>query len=181
MRLIVNLLPLIRQSPRPRILSVLNGGREKPMREDDIGLEHHWASRPVMNHITTMTSLSHQHLAENDKGITILHAYPGLVRTDIFVKLKAPEPSGLMKRMALTLLRSVVAVLMLIIGTSPEESGERQAFHLISDIYTPGAWRINNHSDIVTKPGVLEGYETRGWREKIWEHTLRVFDKALSL
>jgi len=39
-RLIMNLLPLIRQSPRPRVLSVLNGGREKAMLDDDIGLEN---------------------------------------------------------------------------------------------------------------------------------------------
>ncbi|CZT52701.1 uncharacterized protein RSE6_14060 [Rhynchosporium secalis] len=37
-RLITNLLPLLRQSPNPRVLSVLCGGKEKFMLENDIGL-----------------------------------------------------------------------------------------------------------------------------------------------
>ena len=71
-----NLLPLLRQSPRPRVLSVLNGDREKSMRDEDIGLEQHWYPLAVINHTTTMTSLAFEHLAENDNRITFLHAFP---------------------------------------------------------------------------------------------------------
>jgi NAD(P)-dependent dehydrogenase (short-subunit alcohol dehydrogenase family) len=39
-RLTTNLLPLLRKSPRPRILSVLSGGQEKKMIEDDLGLQN---------------------------------------------------------------------------------------------------------------------------------------------
>ncbi|MCJ1248159.1 hypothetical protein MMC30_005376 [Trapelia coarctata] len=181
MRLTWNLLPLLRQSPRPRVLSVLSGGREKRMRDEDIGLEQHWAPRAVINHTTTMTSLALEHLAENDKRITFLHAFPGLVRTDIFARLTAPESSGVRWRLLLAIIRGLVAVVVLLFGVSAEDSGERQAFHLTSDRYSPGAWRIGSSSDQVSAPGVLEQYRERGWPEKVWEHTMRVFDKALAI
>lgn len=73
MRLVSNLLPLLRKSSRPRVLSVLNGGKEKAMRDEDLGLEQHWSTISIINHTTTMTSLAFDHLAENDERITFLH------------------------------------------------------------------------------------------------------------
>ncbi|MCJ1454548.1 hypothetical protein MMC28_004901 [Mycoblastus sanguinarius] len=181
MRLTSNLLPLLRKSPQPRVLSVLAGGREKSMRDEDIGLEQHWSTRGVIDHTTTMTSLAFEYLAENDKQITFLHAFPGWVRTDIFARLTAPESSGVGWRVTLALIRGLVATIMLIFGMSVEDSGERQAFHLTSDRYGPGAWRIGYLSDQVSAPGVLEQYRERGWAEKVWEHTVRVFEKALAI
>ncbi|CAD6574369.1 MAG: hypothetical protein ASARMPRED_006680 [Alectoria sarmentosa] len=181
MRLICNLLPLLRQSPRPRVLSVLNGGREKSMYDEDIGLEQHWATRAVIDHATTMTSLAFEHLAENDQRITFLHAFPGLVRTDIFARLTAPESSGVAWRVVLASVRGLFAILMLIFGMSAAVSGERQAFHLTGDIYSPGAWRIDSLSDQVYASGVLEQYRERGWLEKVWEYNVRIFDKALAI
>lgn len=97
MRLTTNLLPLLRQSPRPRILSVVNGGREKQMRDDDIGLENaqNFTSCAAINHTTTMMTLAIEYLAENDKRITFMHAFPGLVATDNFSRLAAPESFGI--------------------------------------------------------------------------------------
>ncbi|KAF4219099.1 hypothetical protein CNMCM8980_010048 [Aspergillus fumigatiaffinis] len=181
MRLVWNLLPLLRQSPQPRVLTVLNGGREKSMHDEDIGLEQHWSPLAVVNHTTTMTSLAFEHLAENAKQITFLHAFPGWVRTDIFARLTAPESSGVAWRVTLAAIRGLVAVVMLIFGMSAEDSGERQAFHLTSNRYSPGAWRISPKSDEISTLGVLEQYRERGWPEKVWEHTLRVFDKALAI
>jgi hypothetical protein len=149
---------------------VLNGGKEKSMRDEDIGLEQQWSPLAVINHTTTMTSLVFEHLAENEKRITFLHAYPGLVQTDIFARLTAPESSGVVWRVTLASIRGLVAVVMLIFAMSAEDSGERQAFHLTSDRYNPGAWRIGYLSDQVSVPGVLEQYRERGWLEKVWEH-----------
>ena len=151
------------------------------MRDEDIGLEQHWAPRGVINHTTTMTSLAFEYLAENDKRIAFLHAFPGWVKTDIFARLTAPESSGVAWRVTLASIRSLVAVVMLIFGMSAEASGERQAFHLTSDTYGPGAWRIGSLSEQVSAPGVLEQYKERGWAEKVWEHTVHVFEKALAM
>ena len=175
-----NLLPLLRQSPQPRVLSVLNGGKEKLMCDEDIGLEHHWSTFAVINHTVTMTSLAFEHFAKTDEQIIFLHAAPGLVKTKIFAKLTAPESSGLIWSMVVALLRGLFAVFMLISGISTEESGERQAFHLTSDRYSPGAWRIDALSDQVSKSGVLKQYREHGWPEKVWEHTVCVFGNALA-
>ncbi len=180
MRLVSNLLPLLRQSPRPRVLSVLNGGKEKAMRDDDLGLEQHWSTAGVINHTTTMMSLAFDHLAENDKRITFLHAYPGWVKTDIFTRLTAPESSGVAWRVTLALIRGLVAIIMMLFAMSAENSGERQAFHLTSGSYTPGAWRIDHLSDRVSEPGVLGQYRERGWPKKVWEYTVRIFEKAVA-
>jgi hypothetical protein len=151
---------------------VPNGGREKSMCDEDIHLEHHWSPLAVINHTTTMTSLAFEHLAENDNRITFLHAFP---------RLTAPESSGIAWRVTLASIRGLVAIVMLIFGISAKDSGKRHAFHLTSDRYSPGAWRIDSLSDQVSAPDVLEQYRDRGWPEKVWEHTVRVFDKALDI
>lgn len=149
------------------------------MRDDDIGLEQHWSALAVVDHTTTMTSLAFEHLAENDKRITFLHVYPGFVQTDNFSRLTAPESSGVAWRLLLALICSLITTVQLIFGVSARACGERQAFHLTSDEYGPGAWRIGRLSDQVSAPGVLQQYRERGWPEKVWDHTVRVFEKVL--
>ncbi|RYO86190.1 hypothetical protein DL764_009045 [Monosporascus ibericus] len=42
MQLLSNLLPLLHQSPHPRVLGVLNGDGRRFIVEDDLGLERNW-------------------------------------------------------------------------------------------------------------------------------------------
>jgi len=182
-RLITNLLPLLRQSPRPRVLSVLNGGREKPIREDDIGLEDasHYAPRAAINHTTLMTSLAFDVLASNDKQITFMHAFPGLVVSDNFSRLAAPESYGFIGRTILILFSRFISAIQSLFGMSAADCGARQAYLLTSDKYGPGKpWRIDQHSEAVTSPGALKSYRERGWADKVWDHTMHVFEKILS-
>ncbi len=180
-RLVCNLLPLLRQSPRPRVLSVLNGGEEKAIHEQDIGLDERWSPFSVINHTTTMTTLAFEHLAEENRRIAFLHSCPGLVKTDIFARLTPPESSGFLWMVTLASIRGLVAIVMLCIGMEVEESGERQAFHLTTDKYGPGMWRINSSSEPVSAPGVLERYREGSWSERIWEYTMSVFDTTLAM
>lgn len=180
-RLVCNLMPLLRQSPRPRVLSILNGGREKALIEQDIGLERRWSPISVINHTTTMTSLAFEHLAKTNSRFTFLHSYPGLVKTDIFARLTPPESSGMVWRITLALIRGLVAMLMLCVGMPVDECGERQAFLLTTDRYGPGAWRIDSSSELASTSGVLERYRQGTWSERIWEHTMRVFGTALAV
>ena len=150
------------------------------MRDDDIGLEQHWSTFNIINHTTTMTTLALEYLAENDKRITFMHAYPGWVKTDIFARLKAPESSGVAWRLTLASIRGLVTVIMKFFAISTEDSGERQAFQLTSDRYGPGAWRIDHKCEQISAPGVLEQYRERGWPEKVWEYTVRIFEKTLA-
>ena len=180
-RLINKLLPLLRQSSRPRVLSVLNGGREKAIKEDDVGLEdaRNYAPRAAINHTTTMTSLAFDVLATNDKQITFMHAFPGLVATDNFSRLAAPDSYGFIGRLILPLIARLISTVQWLFGMSAADCGSRQAFLLTSDKYGPGEpWRINERSDAVTAPGVLKTYRERGWGPKIWDYTVQVFEKA---
>jgi hypothetical protein len=149
--------------------------------ETDLGLEKNWFFTGVINHTVTMTSLSFEYLSEDNsnKNVIFLHAAPGLVKTDIFAKLTASGESGYTWKFALPVIRSLAGFMYWIIGTSVEDSGERQAFHLTSDIFGPGAWRIDPYSEIIPADakGVIEGYLEQGWGGKVWEHTAGVFEK----
>ena len=72
-------------------------------------------------------------------------------------------------------------MLMLCVGISVEECGERQSFLLTADRYGPGAWRIDSSSEQVSAPEVLERYREGLWSDRVWEHTMRVFDTALAI
>lgn len=181
MRLAYNLLPLLRKSSNPRVLNVLSGGREKAILESDIGLEQNWSTRGLIHQTTMMTSLALDHLAENNNAIVFMHGFPGLVRTQIFAGQTAPKSSGLLWTITLALIRYVVAIMMLIMGFTPEESGERHAFLLTIDKFGPGAWLINEKCEESPAPAALQRYRETGWTEKIWEHTVRVWEKALDL
>ena len=180
-RLVCNLLPLLRQSPRPRVLSVLSGGNEKALHEQDLGLDKRWSSISVINHTTTMTTLAFEHLAERNRRIAFLHSAPGLVKTDIFARLTPPESSGLLWRVTLASIRGLAAMVMLCFGMEVKECGERQAFNLTTDRYGPGMWRINPSSEPVSAPGVLERYREGSWSERVWEYTMGIFDTTLAM
>ncbi|KFZ24708.1 hypothetical protein V502_00804 [Pseudogymnoascus sp. VKM F-4520 (FW-2644)] len=182
MRLIQNLLPLLRQSPRPRVLTLLNGGKEKPIFDDDIGLEKRWSAEAVISHTTTMTSLALEHLAQDDERIAFLHVSPGLVNSGNFIRVTAAESAGVIWRAMLTVLCRMITAVQLIFGITPKECGERQAYHLTSDQFGPGAWRVGNSSEVVSAHtgGVFEKYKDGGWSEKIWEHTTAIFESAFA-
>ncbi|KAI1372491.1 hypothetical protein F4677DRAFT_263926 [Hypoxylon crocopeplum] len=178
-RLLSNLLPLLRQSPRPRVLSVLNGGREQSINERDLGLEQpgSWSTFGAIKHTTLMTSLAFDYLAASNPQVTFLHNYPSLVKTDNSRKKQA---TGLVWKIIVMVLKGIVAVLRLFMGMSPTEAGERQAYHLTSDAYGPGSWRVSQGGDIVSDNAALKDYQERGWADQIWEFTLRTWDKALA-
>lgn len=147
-----------------------------------MGLEdpRHYAPRATMNHTTTMTSLAFDVLASNDKQITFMHAFPGLVATDNFSRLAAPESYGFIGRLILPLFSRFLSTIQWLFGMSAADCGARQAFLLTSDKYGPGEpWRIDQHSEAVTTPGVLASYRERGWGIKVWDYTLQVFERVL--
>ena len=180
-----NLLPLLRKAPRPVVLSVLNGGKEKLLLETDLGLEKNWSFSGLINHTVTMTSLAFDYLSkdESNKKISFLHAAPGLVKTDIFARLTPLEGSGFMWRVALPVIQSLAGFMYWMLAISVGESGERQAFQMTSDTSEPGAWRVDPESEIVPVDvnGVVEKYVEQEWDEKVWEHTVAVFEKVLVL
>jgi hypothetical protein len=65
-------------------------------------------------------------------------------------------------------------------GRPVKEAGERHAFLLTSAELIPGSWRLDRHNQVIPDNSVLVEYQERGWAEKVWEHTQRVWEKALA-
>jgi NAD(P)-dependent dehydrogenase (short-subunit alcohol dehydrogenase family) len=181
-RLIQNLLPLLRQAPSPRVLSVLAAGREKPFIEDDLGFEKakNWSAGGAINQITVLMSLGMEYIAEKEKKVLFLHSYPGLVRTDIVARLEAPEGSSWLWALSVGAIKKVFAAYMWVRGMAVEESGERQAWILTSGKFETGKMvAVNEHCEeyTVAQMKVVEGYKTRGFPERVWGHTMGVLER----
>lgn len=176
-----NLLPLLHRSPQPHVLSILNGTKEKAIDEQDLECQKQWGVIAAVNHTTLFHSLAFDYLAEHDpqKHIVFLHATPGLVNTGS-PKQKPSKANGFFRYIILSFLKFISHYVVKWIGMSLQESGERHAFELTSDIFKPGSWRVTKNSDVVPDNKVLVGYQERGWAERIWEFTQSVWDRALA-
>ncbi|RYO76961.1 hypothetical protein DL762_009574 [Monosporascus cannonballus] len=122
---------------------------------------------------------SFDYLAANT-NITFVHNFPGLVKSDNFRRVNPPEGLSLLHRIFLAAVKRFVALIRFFIGMTPNEAGEREAYHLTSDRYSPGAWRVHQNSEPVPATKALKHYEANGWPEKIWAFTMRTWDKALA-
>jgi hypothetical protein len=93
----------------------------------------------------------------------------------------APESVGILGRFFVALMRGFAFTMQWLLGVSVSDAGASAGFLLSSDKYGPGeAWRIDQKNKPFPASGVLEKYREHGWREKVWEHTLSVFEKALA-
>jgi NAD(P)-dependent dehydrogenase (short-subunit alcohol dehydrogenase family) len=182
-RLVVNLLPLLRRSSRPRVLSVLNGGKETAINEDDPGLDNpqHYAPQAVSNHTTLLMTLALELLARKDTNIMFMHVYPGIVNTDNFSRLQAPAAYGVLGRVVLSLVKSFIITVQRLFGMSIADCGARQAFLMTTERYGPGdVWRVDQKCEAVAASAALEEYRERRWDERVWDFTQRVFERALA-
>ncbi|KAI1810057.1 hypothetical protein GGS20DRAFT_569129 [Poronia punctata] len=182
LRMVQNLLPLLRQSSQPRVLSILNGTQEKSVNEEDLGLEKNWSITGVVNHTTTFTSLAFDLLAKNDNDgkIVFLHDSPGLVYTNSVGKSRPSRDDGLIYWAIVSVGQVVFNRLIYYFGTTVSESGERHAYLLTSQDYKPGSWQVDQRGKAQPPNKMLRGYQAKGLADVVWDHTLRVWDKALA-
>jgi hypothetical protein len=182
LRLVSNLLPLLHHSAHPRVLSILNGTKEKRINENDVGLEKNWGIAAVVNHTTLLTSLAFDYLAEHDdqKHITFLHSTPGFVHTDTPRTVFPSKEKGFWHWALVSAFQIVSGWIIRVFGLPAGESGERHAFCLTSEGFLPGSWRVDRRSEVVADNEVLKEYLRRGWAERAWEYTLGVWERALA-
>ena len=180
--MVFKLLPLLRRSAQPRVLSILNGTLEKPIQEDDLGLEKNWGIAAVVNHTTVCTSLAFDYLDQQDEEhkIVYLHATPGFVSTRTPRKTRPSMNSGVFWWAFISTIQGISGWIIYYFGMNVTESGQRHSYHLTSDNFRPGSWQINRHSSVVPPNGVLRGYQEKGLAEKVWDHSLRTWDTALA-
>jgi hypothetical protein len=201
-RLTVNLLPLLNHAKSPRVLSVLAGGQEKPIFTQDLALVHNYSILNAINHATTMQTLAFEYLAKGNPSVSFVHAYPGWVNTDIVTNFLTPNPGAWygFQGVLYPVVKGLISLFLLLVGTSVEEAGERQAFYATSDRYPSareleagtitdkvarcsvcgnGVYRLRWNGESVDDDTVLGPYRREGLPEKIWEHTVGIFEKAL--
>lgn len=181
-RILAILLPLLHQSPQPRILSILNGTKEKRINEEDIGLKDKWSIVSLVSHTTICTSLAFDYLsaAESPAQTVFLHATPGLVHTGV-PRTRHPSRKKLgLFWWALTSAFQVVSGWIIVyFGRSLPDAAERHAYLLTTDSIGPGSWRTNRNNDVVSDNEALQYYHGRGFGETIWNHTVGVWEAAL--
>ncbi|TVY84892.1 Oxidoreductase andH [Lachnellula suecica] len=125
-RFIVNLLPLLRQATTiRRVVTVLAGGYEGPIIEDDFQA---WKI-PISQsrgHQNSMAGLSLEAIAKNAPTVSFIHSFPGFVDTNLMRDTKGPM---------MFLLWLMARVMVPFMAVPSLEVGERHAFLLTSAKY----------------------------------------------
>jgi NAD(P)-dependent dehydrogenase (short-subunit alcohol dehydrogenase family) len=182
------LLPLLNQSKSPHVLSILAGGEEGPIHEDDLGLDNpkNFSVSSGNSHAATMMTFALEHLASENPRISFVHAFPGIVATPLFGKI-AGGVLGMV-------LRYIVAPVLKLFLRSVSEAGQRGLFMATSARYSVddgivplaegsqkaqrtegGIFTINEHGETADNAKILEDFRKRGVDKKIWDHTMEVF------
>ncbi|KAL8999362.1 MAG: hypothetical protein Q9169_001788 [Polycauliona sp. 2 TL-2023] len=198
LRFIHNLLPLLSLSPFPHIVSVLAGGKEGKIYEDDLELQHNYGFLSCANHGTTMTSLAFEHLALENPNVAFVHNYPGYVATGIM-------QSGFSWPIA-ALFKYILQPLLFFLAVPLPDCGDRQLFHATSNRYPPlsssssgveipselsiakgskgdvggGFYIVGEDSESAASGTgkLMADLRGRGLPEKVWEHTVGVFERV---
>ncbi|CAF9932948.1 MAG: hypothetical protein HETSPECPRED_008497 [Heterodermia speciosa] len=197
MRFIHNLLPLLRASAPElsRAVSVLSPGQETAtLNFNDLDLKQNFSLRNAMTYCVTMTDFAFEELAKANPTVSFVHDFPGGVKTGFL------KESNILLRAVGNILVDVVARPWM---TSIEESGERHLFAATSRRYVSrdgqehgvgfgkgdsgkgtggelgsGAYLIGSTGEQRGNEKALEQLRSKGAGEKIWKHTVSVFERV---
>ena len=164
-----NLLPIM--SPHGRAISILAGGQEGKIFEDDLDLERNYSIPNSMGHFAAMHTLAFDKLAAQNPEKGFLHVFPGLVSTGLLGR----SATGVLGM----LFRYVVEPVLALFATKPEEMGERVLYYGTSEQYAKGSWALD-WDGTAKNEKVLVEYRERGMAEKVEEHNLKIFERATS-
>lgn len=185
------LLPQLDRAPSPHVVSVLAGGQEGAVREDDLALAQHWSVGGASVHSATMGTLALEKLATAHPRISFVHAYPGVVATPLLGRLATTGVAGVA-------VRYLVAPALRLFARSAAEAGSRALFLATAARYavdgadalapppgpepraprTPaGVFLVNANGSGVDNEKVLAPLRERGVDQKVWEHTQEVFKR----
>jgi hypothetical protein len=143
-RLIMNLLPLLKQSVSPRVLSIFAAGDEGAIDLDDIDVKKpaQFPAAKALSSSVTMSALTLEEHAKANPTVSFVFEHPGIVRTGILDGVFTSAPGALWY--ALQVPRyTIVPLFMAAVGQSPEEAGDKSLFLATSARYPPA----NEHSD----------------------------------
>ncbi|KAK7419214.1 hypothetical protein QQZ08_010926 [Neonectria magnoliae] len=178
LRAVQQLLPLLNNSASPRIVSVLGGGMETPLNEQDLDLREpgNWSFWNASLHSTTMGTLALEHFARQNPHLSVVHWFPGPVATP-----------GLEKAKKFGLSQASNPI-------SSDEAGESGLFLATSDRYAVqgglvpapegvgaanktggGIFLVDPQGEIHDNEGVLAEMRKRGLGETVWTFTEEIF------
>jgi hypothetical protein len=82
------LLPLLNAAASPRVVSILAGGHEANMNEEDLDLRKpgNYSIISAAVHSATMLTLAYEYLARENPRISFVHAFPRFVATPLFTR-----------------------------------------------------------------------------------------------
>ncbi|CAN6672315.1 hypothetical protein TRVA0_046S00276 [Trichomonascus vanleenenianus] len=166
-RIVENLMPLLEAAKasgeQARVVSVLAAGREGKVNENDLGLKETYSVPNVFRHFVTFNSLAVKRFARLYPDMAFVHAYPGMVKTQIMREL----PVWL----------RLPSMLVMLFAMSQEDSAEK-CFYMGygGEEFAQGAYLVTASLDKVT---TKEEYLTEELQEKVWKHTEQVFEDAL--
>ncbi|KAJ5773150.1 hypothetical protein N7457_008046 [Penicillium paradoxum] len=199
-RFVSNLLPQLKQATSlRRVVTVVAGGHEGPIDTTDFQFRK-LSGLKVRGHLTSMTDMALESLAEQAPEVAFINDYPGTVRSGITREVN---------RLFTWFLSIVLWVIGPLIYIPTRESGERHLFFATSAKYPPRA-RLDDADGVALSEGVevargtdgevgsgvysigwtgedsgpqvveiLAGLRAQGMRQKVWEHTVGEFDRIL--
>lgn len=194
-KFIHNLLPLLRASAPElsRVVSVLApGGEGSTINFQDLDLKHNFSLGSAATYCVTMTDFAFEELAKANPSVSFVHSFPGGVKTGFF------KESNTLIRFGAKILTDIVARPWM---TSIEESGERHLFAATSRRYVSrdgsehgvsygegesgkgtdgevgsGAYLLGLQGEWRGNEKALQELRLNGAGEKIWQHTIKVFE-----
>ncbi|ETI21759.1 hypothetical protein G647_05828 [Cladophialophora carrionii CBS 160.54] len=207
MRFISNLLPLLLTSDLPaHVISVFAAGMEGEFHLNDMSIRdpRHWGMLTVRSHVCVMHTFFFERLAEQHRGkISLVHLFPGMVMTKAFQNPGVPLWGRLMFR----IFRPILSVFATPVsesgertlflaspqrfpacrgsGDQPTKAASAGAPNLVVATGTDGkigsgAYAVDIDGETCHKAKMIEKYRAGGVGEKIWEHTMKVFDVIAS-
>lgn len=197
-RFILNLLPQLTAASSAgelsRVQSVLGAGSESKINMDDLQLKHNFTVHACMAHCIVMTDFMMEELAKRHAGTSFSHSYPGTVKSGL-----ANELNGAV-RLAVKIMYAVMTPWII----NVQESGERHLFQLTSKAYPSrsggvgvplvgdmkvmsgsngeqgsGAYLLDWDGSATGEVALLRQYREQGFGDKLWRHTMEVFDSVL--
>src|SRR6266536_1067104 len=135
LRFAYDLLPLLKVSAAPRVISILAGGKESAIDINDLEVQNDFNAFKAMANGTTQTTLAFEELAKSNPSITFIHKYPGFVNTGAIDKFLATS-KGLIA-VAATIVRWLVLPIVNLFSTTVDEAGERGLFLATSARFPP--------------------------------------------
>ncbi|CZT05436.1 uncharacterized protein RCO7_08500 [Rhynchosporium graminicola] len=207
LRFIYNLIPLLKASLLPRVISILAGGEESAIDIHDLEVKNYFTFIKAAENGTTQTTLAFEELAKTNPEITFIHKYPGFVNSGVIDRLLA-SAAGLYAIPAYVARWTMVPIANLF-SMTVDEAGERVLFlatssrfpasrttetvgvplpsgvnladaSVIKDGVSNGVYRLLANDGSAKESPVMVGYRQDRTDKLVWEETQAVWERALA-